>query len=104
MGTYPDFCLRIMGFFGRGCLYILSRGQVKQAMVRTAEAAKILVFPSSTIGFWLGRSDDLLCAKSRLFRCISIRLELSSVSYSWIPVRVGTQVSNQRFRREVYAR
>jgi hypothetical protein len=87
MGKYPDFGLRIMGFLGEYISVFVGR-----AAGEDGRGARILVFPSSTIRLWLRRSDDLLCAKSRLFRRISIRLELSSVSYSWKPVRVGTQV------------
>jgi len=41
--TYPDFGLRIMGFFGRGCLYMSVGRRVTPVMVRPAEAARILV-------------------------------------------------------------
>ena len=49
--TYLDFRLRIMGFYGRGCLYMQVVQQVTPAMVRPAEAAGIPVLPSSPIRF-----------------------------------------------------
>ena len=64
MRTYPDFGLRIMGSYGRGCLYMPVGWRLMPAMVRSDEVDRILVLQSSTIRFWLREASDLLCAKS----------------------------------------
>jgi len=98
MRTSPDFGLRIMGSYDRGCLYIWVGRRVMPAIVRSDEVDRILVLQSSTIHFWLREASDLLCARSRLFRSIGIRLEFYSFSYSWFPARVGRQICSPEYK------
>jgi hypothetical protein len=51
--TYPDFGLEIIGVLWQGISVYGGRATGNSAMVRPAEAARILVLPSSTIRFWL---------------------------------------------------
>ena len=80
MGTYPDFDLRIMGFFGRKCLYLLSRATGKTNHGRAdRETARVLVSPSSTILFWRQEVGRFLMrnVKQVRFPCVLLQSKQS---------------------------